>query len=88
MRQGFAPDCVATRRASSRRVRNRSSTWSSASRVGWPGSSMRCSVSTECGAICGVGVGALVVELDGDERVAELLAQELEAFGRDESSRR
>ncbi len=34
-------------RGASSRVRNRSSTWSSASRVGCPGSSMRCSVSTE-----------------------------------------
>lgn len=35
----------------SSRERKRSNTWSRAARVGCPGSSMRCSVTTECGGI-------------------------------------
>ena len=70
---------------STRRSRKKSSTWSRASRVGLPGSSTRCSVSTEW-ALLGKPQG-----LPGDESistpmkfVAQLLAQALEALGLDE----
>ena len=61
----------------------KSSTWSSASCVGWPGSSTRCSVTTEC-AILGMpcGLPLLALDLDRDETVAEHLAQMLERVRR------
>ncbi len=73
------------RYAGRRRVRNSSRTWSSAARVGWPGSSMRCSVRTEWGFIGASGLALLSVELDGDEGVAQSVAQELEALSRREA---
>ena len=56
------------------RSRKKASTRSSASLVGWPGSSTRCSVSTECADLLDVvRVARRRVDLDRDEVVAELV---------------
>ena len=60
------------------------STRSRASRSGCPGSSTKCSVSTECAVAWDpVRVALRRVDLDRDEPVAELAAQGLEASRRD-----